>query len=83
MTNMGKLTKDIFSSPVVAELQSLRETIWFNPQVKPAEEGLKRVGLMLADAEDAEARLHRFAPLLALAFPETAATAGIIESDMV
>ncbi|MWJ60211.1 D-serine ammonia-lyase, partial [Burkholderia pseudomallei] len=57
--------------------------IWFNPEVKSAQEGLKRVGLTLADAEDAEARLHRFAPLLAQAFPETAATAGIIESDMI
>lgn len=83
MPNMTKLTKDILTSPVVTELQSLRETIWFNPDIKPAQEGLKRVGLTLADAEDAEARLHRFAPLLAQAFPETAATAGIIESDMV
>ncbi len=83
MPTMNELAKDILSSPVVAELQSLRETIWFNPGVKPAEEGLKRVGLTLADAEDAEARLYRFAPLLAQAFPETAATAGIIESDMV
>lgn len=83
MPTMNELKKDILSSPVVAELQSLRETIWFNPGVKPAEEGLRRVGLTLADAEDAETRLHRFAPLLAQAFPETAATAGIIESDMV
>lgn len=83
MPTMNERAKDIPSSPVVAELQSLRETIWFNPGVKPAEEGLKRVGLTLADAEDAEARLYRFAPLLAQAFPETAATAGIIESDMV
>ena len=80
---MSKLIADTLLSPVVAELQSLRETIWFNPGVKPAGEGLQRVGLTLADAEDAEARLQRFAPLLAQAFPETAATAGIIESDMV
>lgn len=80
---MTEFTKDVLSLPVVNALQSLRETIWFNPDVKTAEEGLMRVGLTIADAEDAEARLQRFAPLLALAFPETAATAGIIESDMV
>ncbi|PEI06014.1 D-serine ammonia-lyase [Pantoea agglomerans] len=80
---MTEFTKDILSLPVVTELQSLRETFWLNPGVKPAEEGLRRVGLTMADAEDAEARLQRFAPLLARAFPETAETAGIIESDMI
>ncbi|MEF9676480.1 D-serine ammonia-lyase [Pectobacterium aroidearum] len=80
---MTEFNKDILSLPVVAELQSLRATFWLNPGVKTAEEGLKRVGLTIADTEDAEARLQRFAPLLAKAFPETAATAGIIESDMI
>lgn len=83
MPNMTTFSHDTLSSPLTGDLQSLRETLWFNPGVKPAQEGLKRVGLTLADAEDAEARLRRFAPLLAQAFPETAATAGIIESDMV
>nr|UKE85130.1 hypothetical protein KXZ65_08735 [Pectobacterium sp. PL152] len=80
---MTEFNKDILSLPVVTELQSLRATFWLNPGVKTAEEGLKRVGLTIADTEDAEARLQRFAPLLAKAFPETAATAGIIESDMI
>lgn len=39
------------------------------------------VGLTKADVDDAHARLKRFAPYLAKAFPETAATGGIIESD--
>jgi D-serine dehydratase len=69
--------------PIVTALQSLREIAWFNPKVTTAEEGLKPVGLTRADAEDAEARLQRFAPLLAAAFPETANSGGIIESDMV
>lgn len=41
------------------------------------------VGLTKADVDDAHARLKRFAPYLAKAFPETAATGGIIESDTV
>ncbi len=41
------------------------------------------VGLTKADVDDAHARLKRFAPYLAKAFPETAATGGIIESDPV
>ncbi|MEX8980766.1 D-serine ammonia-lyase [Salmonella enterica] len=80
---MTEFNTELLSLPVVTELQSLRETIWFNPGLKNAEEGLKRVGLTIADAEDAEARLQRFAPFLARAFPETAASSGIIESDMV
>ena len=32
---------------------------------------------------DASARLQRFAPLIARLFPETAASGGIIESDLV
>ena len=41
------------------------------------------VGLTQADVNDAHARLARFAPYLAKAFPETAAKGGIIESDVV
>ncbi len=46
-------------------------------------EGLPYVGLTEQDVQDAHARLSRFAPYLAKAFPETAATGGIIESELV
>ena len=39
--------------------------------------------LGMRDVEDAAARLARFAPYLAKAFPETAKSGGIIESDLV
>ncbi|MBB2440510.1 pyridoxal-phosphate dependent enzyme, partial [Escherichia coli] len=45
--------------------------------------GLPYVGLTEQDVQDAHARLSRFAPYLAKAFPETAATGGIIESELV
>ena len=35
------------------------------------------------DIDDAEARLLRFAPYIASAFPETAKTGGIIESKLI
>ncbi len=41
------------------------------------------VGLTADDVQDAHARLQRFAPYLAAAFPETAASGGIIESEVV
>ncbi|XNM79208.1 hypothetical protein ACLK1U_13495 [Escherichia coli] len=46
-------------------------------------EGLPYVGLTEQDVQDAHVRLSRFAPYLAKAFPETAATGGFIESELV
>lgn len=61
---------------------ALKETTWFNPGTTSLAEGLPYVGLTAHDVEDAHARLTRFAPYLAQAFPETAATGGIIESEL-
>ncbi len=69
--------------PLVASLINLQETCWFNPNTTSLAEGLPFVGLNEADIHDAHARLHRFAPWLAEAFPETAVTQGIIESELV
>ncbi|PPC62114.1 D-serine ammonia-lyase [Pantoea sp. ICBG 1758] len=80
---MTDLTEKLRSVPAVSDLRALRETIWFNDQVTTAERGLLHTGLTREEAEDAEARLRRFAPLIAAAFPETAESGGIIESDMV
>ncbi|MDA7087319.1 D-serine ammonia-lyase [Pseudomonas sp. SA3-5] len=68
--------------PLLDELIALRETSWFNPGVAGATEALADVGLTSADVDDASARLARFAPYIARAFPETAASAGIIESGI-
>ncbi|MNB62889.1 D-serine dehydratase [compost metagenome] len=69
--------------PLVEDLMALKETTWFNPRTTSLAEGLPYVGLTQADVKDAHARLARFAPYLAKAFPETAAQNGIIESDVV
>ena len=69
--------------PLLDELIALRETSWFNPRIAPAAEALGDVGLGRADVADASARLARFAPYIARAFPQTAAAGGIIESDIV
>ena len=66
--------------PLLHDLIALREIQWFNPAVTSLAEGLSWVGLTHHDVEDAEARLQRFAPWIAQAFPETAASGGIIES---
>ena len=69
--------------PLIEDLIALKETTWLNPRTTSLAEGLPYVGLNKADVDDAHARLNRFAPYLAKAFPETAATHGIIESELV
>ncbi|MGI6904098.1 D-serine ammonia-lyase [Leclercia adecarboxylata] len=69
--------------PLLNALIALKETTWLNPKATTLAEGLPHVGLTQADVDDAHARLARFAPYLAKAFPETAATNGIIESELV
>ena len=72
----------IAQHPLVEDLVAQKETTWFNPGTTSLAEGLPYVGLTAHDVEDAHARLTRFAPYLAQAFPETAATGGIIESEL-
>ncbi len=80
---MTALSELIRQTPVVSDLMALQETFWLNQHFSPAIDGLKKIGLTRRDVEEAEARLQRFAPFLVEAFPETAATQGIIESDVV
>ncbi|KOY62365.1 D-serine dehydratase [Photorhabdus heterorhabditis] len=69
--------------PLVKNLMKLEEIFWFNPCSTTFKEGLPFVGLDADDVRDAEARLNRFASYLCKVFPETKATNGIIESEIV
>ncbi len=79
----ANITPLIAQYPLVEDLIALKETTWLNPKATTLAEGLPHVGLTQADVDDAHARLARFAPYLAKAFPETAANHGIIESELV
>lgn len=68
--------------PLLKQLVSLEETAWINPNSAPLQEALPYVGLVKEDINDASARLKRFAPYLAQAFPDTVASHGIIESPL-
>jgi D-serine dehydratase len=68
--------------PLLNQLIALQETSWFNPRIACAAKALADVGLTQADVDDASARLTRFAPYIARAFPETAGSGGIIESSI-
>jgi len=61
----------------------LKEVNWFNPNITSLQEGLLYVGLDNDNIKDASDRLARFAPYMVKAFPETAVTKGIIESEVV
>ncbi|EKO3848843.1 D-serine ammonia-lyase [Vibrio harveyi] len=69
--------------PLVERLIGLEEVVWFNPNITTLGEGLPYVGLGAANIKDASERLKRFAPYLMKAFPETVASNGIIESNVV
>lgn len=65
---------------IIRSLQKEEELVWVNPKYNRnmAEEH----GLTMADVEDAEKRLERFAPFIMKCFPETAALQGMIESPL-
>lgn len=69
--------------PLVQSLIALEPVTWFNPKASTLAVGLPHVGLDGSDVADASARLARFAPYMCEAFPETRASKGILESEIV
>lgn len=69
--------------PLLEPLVNRQPVCWFNPAVVPVRDALGDVPLTDADVADASQRLQRFAPFLRQAFPELAASHGIIESELV
>ena len=55
--------------PIVQKLSKGEETVWVNPKKIPFAEN--RQGISMADIDEAEARLQRFAPFIMKCFPET------------
>lgn len=76
-----KIKTYIETIPAVADAASLKEVLWLNDRKCP-EEDQKEKAVSKELIEDARRRLERFAPYLAEVFPETAATGGIIESEL-
>ena len=68
--------------PVIKELQQEKEVVWINPDRTDYEKSMEGSELTMADVEDAEARLWRFAPFIMRCFPETKERNGLIESAL-
>lgn len=69
--------------PVLEKLLNLEEAFWINEEQISAKEAIPNCPLTWEDVLAASARLERFAPYIAGAFPETAQVGGRIESDIV
>ena len=67
-------------NPTVKALAEEREILWLNPKLAKFNDVRGSLPLSMADVDDAEARLERFAPFIMKKFPETAEARGIIES---
>ena len=66
--------------PILESIRNEEEIIWINPDKADFGAVMRDMELTMADIEDAEARLQRFAPFIMKCFPETAPQGGIIES---
>ncbi|NER61096.1 D-serine ammonia-lyase [Pseudomonas sp. MAFF212428] len=82
MTLDTPLDQWLHSHPLLGQLTRLEPLSWFNPALAPTAQALGDVPLTRADVDDASARLDRFASYLRAVFPETEASAGIIESPL-
>ena len=78
MAARGNLRDD----PFLARLADQEPSAWFNPAVTTTAEGLAASELSSSIVDDAAARLDRFAPWIAQAFPETAGAQGVVESPL-
>ena len=77
MLHMEKLDNNL----VVRDLRETKEILWLNPDHVPCAQA--QLTLTMADIDDAERRLQRFAPLIMKHFPETIPAQEIIESPLV
>ncbi len=74
--------KIIEEVPILQKVKDTEEVIWLNPDRIPFSKCKGDLELSMEDIDDADARLRRFAPLIARLFPETQTDGGIIESDL-
>ena len=67
-------------APILKDISAAKEVVWINPDKTTCAEALKHIELTMADVDDAERRLERFAPFIRHCFPETKDRNGLIES---
>lgn len=79
----GRALRDWYvSHPLLQDIVSASEVTWCNPRRGTAGEVFPTLDIGVSQIEDASARLDRFAPCIAAAFPQTVDDGGIIESPI-
>ncbi len=68
--------------PLLTKIMDTKEVFWLNPDYREVKNN-KVLELTMVDIKEADARLRRFAPYIKKVFPETKASHGIIESELV
>ncbi|MFJ7847908.1 D-serine ammonia-lyase [Peribacillus sp. NPDC097206] len=79
-TVAGLTKKEWKENPLLKQLMDTEETFWLNPNYTSM---FDHPIVQAAKVKEAEERLNRFAPYIAIAFPETKPMNGIIESPLV
>ena len=80
---MENITKLMDEHPILKEIAKNKEIAWINPDRLPFSQAVVDQELTMADVEDAEKCLRRFAPFIMRCFPETQDQGGLIESELV
>jgi len=70
------------SRDLLEKVSKAQEVVWINQKLESAKDALSKIDITIADIDDAEARLLRFAPFIEKIFPETAPQSGLIESPL-
>ncbi|WP_332651264.1 D-serine ammonia-lyase [Lysinibacillus sp. 54212] len=80
MNNNCQIKKLYSEFPLLLDLESQKYVFWINRKLQQQKVTSKQVSMK--DVEEAAARLARFSSYLKVAFPETAISNGIIESNI-
>ena len=68
--------------PIIKKISNCEETFWLNEKKESFCDAIKSSPLTESDVSDASERLKRFASYFKVAFPETVATEGLLESPL-
>lgn len=68
--------------PIIEKIAKCEESVWLNDGKLEFAKAIKTSALTASDTKDASDRLKRFASYFKVAFPETKATDGLLESPL-
>lgn len=77
-----ELWNKVKNADLLKQVAEGKEVVWINENLEKTADALTKINITMADIDDAEARLARFAPFIKKAFPETEPTNGLIESPL-